>query len=86
MCKLEWGDGMRQKSNRQANGSGASALGDDQEIGLGGMRVLVTDAVNAEPDPIGYNVGLTRQNYSFFFFLVRQTDARYTFLKIYLFL
>ena len=30
--------------------------------------MLVTDAVNAEPDPIGYNVGLTRQNYSFFFF------------------
>ena len=30
--------------------------------------MLVTDAVNVEPDPIGFNVGLTRQHYSFFFF------------------
>ena len=67
MCKLESGDGVRWKRNRQASGSRASALRDDQEIGLGGMRVLVTNAVNAEPDPIGYNVGLTRQHYSFFF-------------------
>ena len=31
------------------------------------MRVLVTDAVNAGPDPIGCNVGLTRQHILFFF-------------------
>ena len=49
------------------------------------MRVLVMHAVNVEPDPIGFNVGLTRQHYSFFFFffLVRRTDTRYAFLKFY---
>ena len=51
MCKLEWGDRVRWKSNKQASGSRASALRDDQETGLGGMRVLVTDAVNLDLIP-----------------------------------
>lgn len=29
MCKLEWADGVKWKRNRQASGSGASALRDD---------------------------------------------------------